>query len=303
MSIKSLSKLFKLFFVSCCFIAFTLSCTKKIQENKVVLKLGQKSWTLKQVQDYFQMQLSGLALEKQDPEKLKKELLDEILLRSFVENWAIKNKIQTQKISLSEEEKTPFLGKKKKLKAFRDHKNYLALYNLLLEQFFKKIPNPPIKEQKKFYKKNKDRFVEPAQCYLKQILVEKEKMSQILYQRLKQGESFDKLSRFHSLKKNPEWVKKGSLEVFDKACLLKKNSLSPIFKSPYGYHIFLVGEKKLKRERSFRQVQRQIIKFLKENKAKKQFQIWLKQEISKTPLFIDKKLLDKIHIQYKNNKI
>ena len=265
--------------------------------------MGDSSWTFKEVQDYFQLRLSTFPAGGQEPENFKKEVLKEIFLKSFVENWAKQKQLQSQKINLSEEEKANFLKHNSNLKTLKDNKSYLSLYSLLLKDLFEKTATPPLAEQHIFYNKNKTWFIEPASCHLKQILVEKEKIAYSLYQKLKQGESFDQLSRLHSLKKNPGWIKKGVLNVFDKACFNHKGPLSPVLKSLYGYHIFLVGEKKPSQQKRFKQVQKQIIKNLKTNRVKEQFQVWLKQEITKTPLFTNKKLLDKIRIQYKTNEI
>ena len=293
-----MSKLFKLlFFTSFIF----LSCTK-IRGNVVVIKAGDKEWTVKEIRNYFHLRVNKAFSEGQKPEDLKKELLNEILLRSVVENWGRQNQIQIEPISLTEEEKKSFPKYSVRRRALKDHKSYLSLYNLLLKNFFKKTPKPSLKEQKNFYNKNKDRFVEPATCRLKQILVEKKQLAQSLLNRLKQGENFDTLNQLYSLKKNPGWVKKGDLDIFDKACFDSPKPLSSVLKSPYGYHIFLVEEKRFRRQKNFQSVQRQILQNLKTKGAKEQFQIWLKQEIFKTPLFIDKNLLDKIHIQYKKSE-
>ena len=300
MSIQLLSKRFKLGF--CVFFLF-LSCTKKNQDNTVVIKIGKNIWTFKEVQNYFQFRLNTSALEEQKPEQLKKEILNEIYLRSLVENWAKQNKIQSEKVLLTEEEKKTLPKNSPLKKALKDHKSYLSLYNLLLKDFSKKTPDSPLKEQRIFYNKNKTRFMEPLSCRLKQILVNQEKLAQTLYQRLKQGESFDKLNKLYSLKKNPGWVKKGELDIFDRACFQQKDSLSLVLKSPYGYHIFLMEEKKPSRQKHFKSVQKQIIQVLKKHKAKEQFQVWLKQEIFKTPLWTNQDLLDKIHIQHKTNDI
>ena len=268
--------------------------------------MGQRVWTFKEVRDYFHFRLNGAFLEGQEPKNLKKEFLNEIFLRSLVENWAKQNQIQSKKIFLTEEDKKIASKHSPWFKALKDHKSYLSLYNLLLKDLVQKTLAPSLKKQKSFYNKNKSRFMEPASCHLKQIVVKKKKWAQALQKRLKQGESFDAFHKLHSLKRNPGWIKKGELDIFDKVCFKDQfkrvNFLSPVLKSPYGYHIFLVGEKKLSRQKTFQQVQKQIIQIFKTDQAKEQFQIWLKQEIFKTPLFVDKKLLDTIHIQYKINE-
>lgn len=290
----------QLFFISCVFL---FSCTKT-GNKAVVIKAGERIWTVKEVKNYFHFRVNKDFLEGQKkPEQLKKELLSELLLISIVENWAKKNQIQIKKSFLTEEEKKIFSKYSSRGKALKEHKNYLSLYNFLLQELSKKIDTPPLSQQKNFYNKNKQKFIEPASCHLKQVLVKQEKFAQSLLKRLKQGESFDTLNQAHSLKKNPGWVNRGDLEVFDRACQNPTRSLSPILKSPYGYHIFFVGGKKPSQKKSFKSVQKQIIQILKEKGLKEQFKNWLKEEMPKSHIFINKKLLDKIHIQYKTNPI
>ena len=288
-------KLFKPFFLfclSCCF----LSCVK-IQDKKTVIKVGARAWTLKEVRDYFQFRLSGYSTPV-DSQKLKKEILNEIFFISFVENWAKRNEIQIQTPALTQEKRS---FSKAKLKILKSHKDYMSLYSFLLRKLADISPEPTLKEQKDFYNKNKSRFTEPALCNLKQILVKKKKLAQSLQDRIKKGEDFDTLNQIYSLQKHPGWVKKGSLEVFDRACF-KEDSPNSILKSPYGYHIFLVQGQKSRRQKSFLQARKLIIQALKAKKAKGQFQIWLKEQTLKNPLWTDKKYLDRIQIQYKTGK-
>ncbi len=279
-----------------------LSCAKT-RDSDVVIKAGERAWTFKETQDYFQFRLSRSFPSAQKPALLKKEILNEILLISLVENWAKKTQTPGKKASLTKGEKQRFSANSRFAQALKDHKNHTSLYRLLLEDFFKKTPDPPLKEQRAFYSQNRASFSAPPSCRLKQILVNQENLAQTLLRRLKRGESFNELSRLYSLKKSPGWVKKGDLDVFDQACRRAKNSLSPVLKSPYGWHIFLVEEKELGRKKPFKSAQKQIIQILKGGKAKEQFQIWLKRETLKTPVWTNQGLLDKIRIQYKAKEI
>ena len=267
----------------------------------MVIKVGEVVWTFKEVQDYFQIRLKGHSLEVPPFKSLKKELLNEIFLRSFIENWAKKNKKKAPLTSLSPDEKLLFSKEKKQVKALKAHRSYLSLYNLFLKELSKQVKTIPLKTQKDFYNKNKKLFSQAESCHLKQILVKKEQMAQTLYRKIKQGEAFEKLSQIYSLKKDPGWIQKGELEVFDQACFYHKETLSPVLKSPYGYHIFFVEERKASQQKSFPKVQKQILKILTQQQVGEQFQIWLKKETSQTPVWTNKKLLNKIHIQYKNS--
>ena len=298
-SIALLLTRFKLVF---CAVFFLLSCERS-KDKAIVIKVGQRVWSFREIQNYFQIRLNSSFSEKQKPEDFKKALLNEIALRSLVENWAREKQIQNKKVFLTEEEKSLFSKQKALLRALKDHKSYLSLYNFLLEDLAKKGSAPSLKQQKNFYSQNKNLFIQPPACHLKQILVKKKRLAYSLKKRLKQGESFEALSQIHSLKKSPGWVQKGDLEIFDRACFKQTSALSQVLKSPYGYHIFLVGDKKPGKQKSFKQAQKQILRIFREKIAKKQFQAWLKKQISKNPVWTNEKLLNTIRIQYKAQKI
>ena len=237
----------------------------------------------------------------ENPNQTKEKILEEILFRSLLELWAKENNIPSPKILLNEEEKKLF--PKDKLKALKDYKNFKHLHQSLLKHLKDKAPEPDLKEQKEFYGKNKSFFREASKCQLKQILVDNKKLAQTLYKRLSKGESFNLLNKSYSLQDNPEWVEKGQLALFDKACFEQKEKISPVLKSPYGYHIFKREAVKSSRQKSFSESQQRVISLLKEKELALDFQNWLKEETSKKSLFKDKKLLDKIKIQYKKENL
>lgn len=255
------------------------------------------------MRNYFYFRLKGAVPEERPLEEIKKELINELVLRALVENWASQMKTQSPPPVLTKEERERFSKPASLFRALKEHKNYLSLYSLLLKELSKGIKAPPLKTQKTFYQKNRQSFILPASCRLKQIMVKKEKLIQTLEKRLREGESFDQLSRLHSLQRHPGWVKKGSLKLFDRACFGHGKRLSPIMKSPYGYHIFLVEEKRPEQKKSFPQVQNHIIQLLKTDSVKTQFQSWLKKETSQTTVWTNKKLMDKIHIQHRGREI
>ena len=288
-------KLFKL----CLFSSFFLFSCLKSQEKQRAIKVGSQIWSFQEVQDYMELRLTGF---QENNSGIKEEILKEIVFYSLLKDWAEKNNISQNKKLLTKEEKLLFSKDKKKLKAFKILKSYMSLKQSLLEELEKKIPEPPIKQQKSFYTENKAQFVEPAQCQLKQILVSHQKLAQSLLNKIKEGASFSSL-KAHSLQQDPGWVKKAQWPLFDQACFEEKSSLSPVLKSSYGWHIFLRTEKKASRQKSFSETQKEIIKTLKKQELSFQIQNWLKEESSKKPLFKDKKLLDQIKIQYKREML
>ena len=291
LSIKSLLKLSKLFGLSC----FLCSCFLNTNKQKLLLKSGDQVWSFQEAQDYMEIRLSDTGGE--EPERLKKQLLKEILFMALLEDWAKEQRLNSKKILLKKEERSLFQKDPDKLKAFKKFKRFLLLKQNMILYLEDQIPDPPLSEQKAFYKKHKKQFQEKAQCRLKQIAVKEESLAQSLYERIKKGESFSDLAKKHSLQKNSIQVQKKDFPLFDKVCLGK--SLQPPLKSEWAYHLFLKTSFQKAHQKSFLESQKDIIKTLKRKEVPIEFQKWLKQQIYQKSIWIDKKGLEKIKIQYK----
>ena len=271
----------------------------------VLLKAGERQWTLPEFEKLLSWRLRSFeGLERiQPPEELasiKQELVDELIFQALAEGWARRAslKIPPPKASLKEEEAARRL--RLPLELLLAYKSQSALRQKLQRHLLKRAPDPPFKAQKDFYLRRKKAFFEPPACFLNQILVSSGGLGKSLRQRLSAGEDFKKLASLYSEKGHPGWAEQGRLKIFDRACALEAGAISPLWESGYGFHIFQVKKKRPGRQKPFAEAQGQILKKLKEAGKENRFQSWLKGELQKKPVFIDKKLLDQIHIQYKN---
>ena len=279
---------------------FLLSSCQTCRNSQPVIRLGEQTWTFQELHAYMKLRLShSHSLDK--PEELKEQFLQELLFQALLKNWSQREQIKIKSPAWNREDFIFFFSNPSKLKALKEYQKFVLLKSSLMESLKKQIPNPDLKTQKDFYQKNKTLFFEPARCQLEQILVENKSLAMHLFKRLKKGESFDALAKNHSLKRGPGWVKKGQLEIFDSACFKAQSLLSPPLKSPYGYHIFLKKAQKTGQQKSFLESQEQILSFLKEKELDSSFQKWLKEESLKKSLWIDKKSLEQIKIQYKKS--
>ena len=289
------------FLVICLFVS---GCPFQ-KRSPILLKAGERQWTLKEFEDFLNWRLrsfEALGRDKalEELQSIKQSVLDELIFEALAERWARRSGLKIPQPQISPEERKAFRRRALPLEALASHKMHQALRKKLKEHLSGQLPDPPLKDQKDFYLKNKKAFFEPPACFLSQILVSSKGLGKSLRRRLEEGESFGQLASLYSEKGHPGWVEEGRLEIFDRACDLEKGSLSPLWESAYGFHIFRAGEKRRGKQRPFAKVQGQILKNLKLKAEKKAFQAWLREEIQKTPVFIDKKLLDQIHIQYKN---
>ncbi len=118
----------------------------------------------------------------------------------------------------------------------------------------------------KFYEKNKDKIIEPETFRASHILVEGEEAAKKALARVNGGEAFSKVAE--EVSTDPTKSKGGDLGYFTKGQLipefeaacekLKPGEISPIVKSPLGYHLILLTERRPSRSLSLDEVREQI---------------------------------------------
>lgn len=154
------------------------------------------------------------------------------------------------------------------------------------------------KQVREFYDTHRSLFQLPLRVRARQIVVtEGEEAIQIL-KRLKKGENFEKLAMGKSL--GPEKVRGGDLGYFshgekpaefDHVFFMETGTISEVIKSPYGYHIFKLEEKRDPRELSFEEARKGILIRLEREKGEEEYQKWFKDLKEKTKVRINKKWL------------
>ncbi len=154
------------------------------------------------------------------------------------------------------------------------------------------------KEARDFYEKNRSLFRLPTRVKVRQIVVADGNEAIQLQKRLKKGENFEKLAKEKSL--GPEKVLGGNLGYFtqgekpaefDHVFSMEVDTISEVIKSPYGYHIFKLEEKKESRELSFEEAKRSILQRLEQEKGEEAYQRWFNNLKEKKKVKINRKWL------------
>ena len=145
-----------------------------------------------------------------------------------------------------------------------------------------------------FYQANKALFREPESFRASHILLNSEEDAKKALARLKGGESFAKLAE--ELSVDPTKTKGGDIGFFskgqlipefEKACEnLKPGETSGIVKSPLGYHIILLAERRGPRERSLDEVKDQIRRQLGAQGQQRQVEAFAQELRSKAQITI-----------------
>jgi len=146
-----------------------------------------------------------------------------------------------------------------------------------------------------YYKENQKEFDRPDQVRARQIVVSTEEEGQKVLGLLRQGEDFADIARKYSL--SPDSNEGGDLGFFAKGEMppefekavfnLAVGRLSDLVKSEYGYHVFLVEEKRQAAQLTLDDVRDEIRETLLSAKKEKAYQEWLRDLRSQATIEMD----------------
>jgi peptidyl-prolyl cis-trans isomerase C len=174
---------------------------------------------------------------------------------------------------------------------------------LLLEKVIEQAVNAGVAaseaEIAAYYEEHQAEFDRPAQVRARQIVVAGKEEGEKLLARLKQGEPFAEVAGRHSL--SPDAEQGGDLGFFARGEMppefdavvftLPVGRLSGLVKSEYGYHIFLVEERREAVRLPLAAAREEIRNRLLAEKEEKAYQQWLQDLRGKATIEVDWSLL------------
>jgi len=188
-----------------------------------------------------------------------------------------------------------------KNKAVKDRLN-IALDQILIEELVKTaVPEITVNDEtlQRYYETNKGTFIEPEKVRVSQILIRSAKEGADILKQLKEGKDFEALARTKSI--SPDASRGGDigffgrgemLPEFEKAAFsLQKGEISSIIKSPFGYHILKVTDKKEKRQKSFSEAKEEIKAILRQKQQREDLDAWFKELKKKAKIKINEEFL------------
>jgi len=150
-----------------------------------------------------------------------------------------------------------------------------------------------------YYTQHKNDFDRPVQVRARQIVVGGEEEGKQVLERLRQGEAFADVARKFSLSPDAEqggdlgFFARGEMpEEFDTAVFgLPVGRISDLIKSEYGFHVFLVEEKRKAHRLNLDEARDEIRRLLLSEKEKKAHQEWLRDLRARAAIEINWSLL------------
>ncbi len=235
-------------------------------------------------------------------EKILKQLIEDRLIFSEAKKFNIV--IDEKEVDARIDEMKSKVGSERDLEAMLNEQN-LTL-NELRARYKEKIMIRKMIDQKvgariiitpldvkNYYNDNKESFMQPEEIKLRTILIKPrperggdagalDTMRDIM-KRLKEGGGFEGLAKEYSDGPGTDdgglmgYVKRGDLmpQIEDIVFNLKDGEITGIIKSPLGYHVFKVDEKKVRRTRGLAEVRQDVEEFLYREKASQRLKSWI----------------------------
>jgi peptidyl-prolyl cis-trans isomerase C len=152
---------------------------------------------------------------------------------------------------------------------------------------------------KRYYQANPQEFQKPDQVHARQIVVSTEAEAQKVMEVLQSGADFATVARTKSTA--PEAERGGDLGYFAMGDMpkefnvvfgLSKGEISGVVKSPYGFHIFKLEDKRRAGMISIDEAYKEIAEKLRREKEDRQYKQWLQELRSRTKFEVNYQALE-----------
>ncbi len=155
-------------------------------------------------------------------------------------------------------------------------------------------------EVKTYFESHQNEFMRPRMAKFRQVVTRTKDEAEKILQRLRNGEDLDALARAYSVAPEAEnggvvgWVAQGELEESMEKVIfsLPVGRISPVVRTPYGYHIFEVLSKRSEGLKSLPEAMEEIESKLSHEKTELFYQRWLKELRVRYPVSVNNELLN-----------
>lgn len=268
--------------------------------KKVLARVDGREITLERFQDSWKRFISesepALGIKGEEMKELKRGLLNQLIEEELilqegrgmgleVKDEEVSREIEGIKKEYKEEGlQAVILQRYRSMEGWKEELKRKLLIRKVIDEVI--APGVEVREEEasSYYKAHPDEYKTREEVRARMIVVGNEEEANSIRVRLKKGEEFAKVAEEVSL--GPEGKGGGDLGFFGKGEMPKEfedvvftlpvGKLSQVVKTPYGYHIFLVEERRGARALRFPEVRERIMARLKMEKVDKEFQDWVK---------------------------
>ncbi len=297
------------------------SSTNTLKNDEVILRVNGENITSEQFKKVLMGQTKIFRVQNTQNLKLeeliwiKNRVLDEV-----IKNTLLSQEIKNNNISIEQAELDVALKESREGYLEGSFENALKLEGLTMDDWEESIRNKLLTnkliqlqvnskvsvgedELRRYFNENDHKFHKKEQVKALHIMVESEdEIREIQKELQNKQKNFSDLAKEFSL--GPEGAQGGDLgyfeagqmpEEFDNVFKLKKNKVSNIIKTPYGFHLLKVVDKIEERKMSFEESIGRVEKILLQDIQDKAFQDWFLKLKKNSKIEIEYDSLEKIN--------
>lgn len=297
-----------------------MGCSFERQQifNKPVITVNEHSLSTREFANLLARELRSFdSLNAKDPKQVqraKDKILQDFIVQSLSEDYALAQKIQISRSDLEIEinkHRSSYpddLSFKKSLAqeniSFSDWskgvENYL-LQKEISQKISQNIPAPSESEIKNYFDTNKERFKHRERIYISQIVVKDEAQVDALKMGLKTASFKDYAKKFSIAPEAKDgglvgWIERGSVDFYEPLFTAPLNSLRMI-QSPFGYHLARVEKRSPGGFLPLAEVRNLILAELIAQKEQALFLSWLDSQIRASKVMKNNDLIDQMKVE------
>ena len=297
---------------------FVAVACKPVKTGPRVAQVGSRSVSLAEFQKFLTEEYYPI-LADIDPRSPEADTMRTLVFDEYIDKILLEEEIKKEKITLTpEEEKAAqaalqegytdltFEKQLERLGILRDDWEAKQKEKWLREKFLMQTVYKDVtvteEETAAFYRKNKARYRLPDRIHCRHIVTNKKDKADNILKLLKNGDNFVALAEKFS--EGPDAEKGGDLGdvirgqmplIFEQACFtLNTGQNSEVVQSEYGYHIFLVVEKKPAKTLSLNDVRPDILKELLADRRQKKLAEWIQSVKTSYPIIKEDDVLTQV---------
>jgi parvulin-like peptidyl-prolyl isomerase len=307
----------RLLIVSCLWLFMLSMCANGDQgEDGVALVVGSRKVSGRELKAKLSQFMAGLEGSEEGWAAMKEELLqraiDEYVVLEYgreagigVTEQELEGEIRQITADYGKEDfQAALLRQYVDFQSWKDKLREQILIRKILEAVTASASPPSYEEIKTYYQNHKAEFTLPAMIKFRQVVTSTVKEAENVLKALKAGERFSEVAMRTSTA--PEaanggdvgWLPLGELEEsMDKAIrALKIGEISPVVKTPYGYHVFQLVAVRPGGPRPLHEVMAEIEITLNDQRREKIWLVWLAEQRKRFPASVRSEVIDRMEM-------
>lgn len=299
-----------------------LGCDResKVLLEKPLLKVNQTELTAQEFGERLARQLKPFdALAAKDPNNInnaKKGVIRNFLVEVITQDWAKKNDVFIKKEALEAEVRRirnsypddiafrrALAEEGLTLEFWQEKIRYSLLQKAVVEKLKTGQPEPTESDVSAYFEANKKIFDRPEQIRIRQVVLDNEDSAKQILSEIKKGRDLAEIAKKFSIAPEAKvggevgWIERGTLAIFDKGFNMGRGQTSPILKSPFGFHIFQVLERRPPAKANLATARPIIMMQLREAREQELYLKWLDQQIRAARVFKNDVAIDNISVE------